>query len=156
MLRPSCDLKMLETWEDRRLIARLVAEVVVDRLWSWTIVRAKSVAASCSKFLSWDFKSQRDLAWPYHQCFMITAPIVYDRKPLIEKVPQLVVQLVVPPIVRHQYRWYHDWSYLSSSPIISNRTLTRTINRGERLQMEIKWRSSEASPIGRTTNRDSL
>ena len=26
MLRPSCDLKMLEFWEDRRLIARLVAD----------------------------------------------------------------------------------------------------------------------------------
>ena len=31
MLRPSCDLKMFESWEDRRLIARLVAEVVGDR-----------------------------------------------------------------------------------------------------------------------------
>ena len=31
MLRPSCDLIMLESWEDRRLIARLVAEVVGDR-----------------------------------------------------------------------------------------------------------------------------
>ena len=31
MLRPSCDLKMLESWEDRRRIARLVAEVVGDR-----------------------------------------------------------------------------------------------------------------------------
>ena len=31
MLRTSCDLNMLESWEDRRLIARLVAEVVDDR-----------------------------------------------------------------------------------------------------------------------------
>ena len=31
MLRPSCDLKMLESWEDRMLISRLVAEVVGDR-----------------------------------------------------------------------------------------------------------------------------
>ena len=31
----------------------------------------------------------------------------------------------------------HDWSYLTSSPIVSNHTLTRTTNRDERLQMEI-------------------
>ena len=33
----------------------------------------------------------------------------------------------------------HDWSYLSSSPIVRNRTLARTTNLGERLQMEIVW-----------------
>ena len=55
----------------------------------------------------------------YHQCFMTAAPIVHGRRPLIEE----VAQLVVPPIVRHQYRWCHqsrpvrlialpyDWSY---------------------------------------------
>ena len=31
MLRPSCDLKMLESWANSRLIARLVAEVLGDR-----------------------------------------------------------------------------------------------------------------------------
>ena len=57
-----------------------------------------------------------------HQCFMIAAPIVHGNRSLIEEVAQLVVQLVVPPIVRHQYRWCHDWSCLSSSPIVNNRT----------------------------------
>ena len=31
MLRPSCDLKMLESWENRRLVARLVAAILGDR-----------------------------------------------------------------------------------------------------------------------------
>ena len=31
MLRPSCDLNMLESWANSRLIARLVAEVLGDR-----------------------------------------------------------------------------------------------------------------------------
>ena len=54
----------------------------------------------------------------------------------------------------------HDWSYLSSSPIVSNRTLTRTTNRGERLQMEIVWsitvwscNQSEQLVTGWTTDR---
>ena len=54
----------------------------------------------------------------------------------------------------------HDWSYLSSSPIVSNRTLTRTTNRGEWLQMEIVWsitvwscNLSEQLVTGRTTDR---
>ena len=54
----------------------------------------------------------------------------------------------------------HDWSYLSSSPIVSNRTLTRTTNRGERLQMEIVWsitvwscNRSEQLVTGRTPDR---
>ena len=71
------------------------------------------------------------------------------------------------------YRWYdwsliattsrtinHDWSYLSSSPIVRNRTLTRTTNRGERLQMEIMGRvthwscnQSEQLVTGQTTDR---
>ena len=33
----------------------------------------------------------------------------------------------------------HDCSYLSSSPIVRNRTLARTTNICERLQMEIVW-----------------
>ena len=48
-LRPSCDLKMLESWEDRRLIVRLVAEVVGDRVRSWTIVDDRASKISRSK-----------------------------------------------------------------------------------------------------------
>ena len=58
-LRPSCDLKMLESWENRRLIARLVAEVLGDRGWSWMIVRANQSQQTVQKLLRWDFKSQR-------------------------------------------------------------------------------------------------
>ena len=54
----------------------------------------------------------------------------------------------------------HDWSYISSSPVVSNRTLTRTTNRGERLQMEIVWsitlwscNQSEQLVTDRTTDR---
>ena len=54
----------------------------------------------------------------------------------------------------------HDWSYLSSSPIVRNRTLTRTTNLGERLQMEIVWSITvwscnqlEQLATGRTTDR---
>ena len=54
----------------------------------------------------------------------------------------------------------HDWSYLSSSTVVSNRTLTRATNRGERLQMEIVWiitvwscNQSEQLVTGRTTDR---
>ena len=50
----------------------------------------------------------------------------------------------------------HDWSYLSSSPIVSNRTLTRTTNRGERLQMDIidwSYNQSEQLVTGRTADR---
>ena len=54
----------------------------------------------------------------------------------------------------------HDWSYLSSSPIVRNRTLARTTNLGERLQMEIVWsitvwscNQSEQPVTGRTTDR---
>ena len=39
------------------------------------MIVAKSVAASCSTFLSLDFKSQRDLTWSYHQCFMIALAV---------------------------------------------------------------------------------
>ena len=91
--------------------------IVGDRGWSWTIVRAKSVAANCSKIQSWDFKSQRDLTWSYDQCLMIAAPIVHGGRPLIEEIAQLVVKLVVPPIVRHQYRWCHQ-----SQPVPTYRT----------------------------------
>ena len=54
----------------------------------------------------------------------------------------------------------HDWSHLSSSPIVRNRTLARTTNLGERLQMEIVWsitvwscNQSEQLMTGRTTDR---
>ena len=54
----------------------------------------------------------------------------------------------------------HDWSYLSSSPIVSNRTLTHTTNRDERLQMDIvgsindwSYNQSEQLVTGRTTDR---
>ena len=54
----------------------------------------------------------------------------------------------------------HDLSYLSSSPIVRNRTLARTTNLGERLQMEIVWsitvwscNQSEQLVTGRTTDR---
>ena len=54
----------------------------------------------------------------------------------------------------------HDWSYLSSSPIVSNRTLTRTTNRDEWLQMETvgnindwSYNQSEQLVTGRTTDR---
>ena len=54
----------------------------------------------------------------------------------------------------------HDWSYLSSSPIVSNRTLTRTTYRDERLQMEIvgsinDWSHNQSEQLvtGRTTDR---
>ena len=52
----------------------------------------------------------------------------------------------------------HDWSYmyLSSSPIVSNRTLTRTTNRGERFQMEsiTVWSCNQSEQLvtGRTTD----
>ena len=48
-------------------------------------MRAKSVAARCSKLMSWDFKSQRNLTRSYHQCLMIAAPIVHGRMPVIEE-----------------------------------------------------------------------
>ena len=57
MLRPSCDLKLLESWEDRRLSVRLVAEVVGDRGVSWVIVDDRA-----SKI-----KSQRDLTHQAHK-----------------------------------------------------------------------------------------
>ena len=54
----------------------------------------------------------------------------------------------------------HDCSYLSSSPIVRNRTLARTTNICERLQMEIVWsitvwscNQSEQLVTGRTTDR---
>ena len=48
MLRPCCDLRILKSWDDRRLIARLVSEVVGDRGWSWVIVgdRASNISRS--------------------------------------------------------------------------------------------------------------
>ena len=55
MLRPSCDLKMLESWANSRLIARLVAEVLGDRVWSWVIVRADQSQQTVQKLLRWDF-----------------------------------------------------------------------------------------------------
>ena len=63
---------MLESWEDRRLIARLVAEVVGDRGWLWTIVRAKSVAASCSKLLIWRFLVAE-------RFYIVVPPVFHDR-----------------------------------------------------------------------------
>ena len=59
MLRPSCDLKMLESWANSRLIARMVAEVLGNRGWSWVIVRANQSQQTVQKLLRWDFKSQR-------------------------------------------------------------------------------------------------
>ena len=106
---------MLESWEDRRLIVRLVAEVVGDRGWSWVVVDDRASTISRSKL--WDFKSQRDLTWSYDQCLIITAPIVHGRRPLIEEIAQLVVTLVEPPIVRHQYRFCHQ-----SQPVPTYRT----------------------------------
>ena len=54
----------------------------------------------------------------------------------------------------------HDCSYLSSSPIVRNRTLACTTNICERLQMEIMWsitvwscNQSEQLVTGRTTDR---
>ena len=54
----------------------------------------------------------------------------------------------------------HDLSYFSSSPIVRNRTIARTTNLGERLQMEIVWsitvwscNQSEQLVTGRTTDR---
>ena len=54
----------------------------------------------------------------------------------------------------------HDYSYLSSSLIVRNRTLARTTNICERLQMEIVWsvtvwscNQSEQPVTGRTTDR---
>ena len=54
----------------------------------------------------------------------------------------------------------HDCSYLSSSPIVRNRTLAHTTNICERLQMEIVWsitvwscNQSEQLVTGRTTDR---
>ena len=115
---------------------------------SWTIVRAKSVSSSCSKPLSWDFKSQRDPTWSYHQschqCFMIAAPIVHGRRPLIEE----VTQLVVPPIGRlptigHTFHLLQLLviARLHLPPIAAS---------------DCKLRSWEASPIVHSNSRDSL
>ena len=107
---------------------------------------AKAVAASCSKLLNWDVKSQRDPTWSYRQCFMIASPIVHGRR---------------RQWLTKSHNWSWNWSChlsyainiggvtISSPPIVSNRTLTRTTNRGERLEMEIVGQFV----TGRTTDR---
>ena len=90
MLRPSCYLKMLESWIDRRLIARLVAEVVGDRGWSWTIVGDRANKISRSKL----FQISELGFQVAKRYYMVVPPVFHDRVSGL-RWSRLMIRLVV-------------------------------------------------------------